>query len=384
MIGILFARPMLYRLMRGKRSFERPAFYMEAAQDAGEEVVFFTLKDIDWKTGTVRAWNGRNGVLRKKPIPPVIVNRTRTLRRRAKQSIRRLKRMGKIVFNERNVVSKLTVHHILAKDRELLPHLPETEAVSRHSVEQLLEHNGCLFLKPNTASVGNGIIRLRKKKEAAVAEINVLGKTQKRKMKIRQIVNIVKGRKRQYLVQQGISLMKYEGNPVDFRVSLQKNGKGRWQLTGIVGKIAKKKSIVTNLHCGGKSQKAAVLFEHWGWDAAKIYKKAEKLGVRIAKTLEKELPHIADLGLDIAFDEHQHPWFIEANFRDLRITFRNAGEREMWRATFANPVAYAAYLNKSAAHAESVADTAEVPVSLPTGGNVARGSRRTESDGKAY
>lgn len=383
MIGILFARPMLYRLMRGKRSFERPAFYMGAAQDAGEEVVFFALKDIDWKTGTVRAWNGRSGLLSRKQIPPVIVNRTRTLRRGAKQSIRRLKEMGKIVFNERNVVSKLSVHQILAKERKLLPHLPETEAVSRHAVEQLLERNGCLFLKPNTASVGNGIIRLRRKKEATVAEINVLGKTKKRKMRIRQIVNIVKGRKRKYLVQQGISLMKYKENPVDFRVSLQKNGKGRWQLTGMVGKIAKRKSIVTNLHCGGKSQKASVLFEHWGWDCNEMYKKTEKLGVRIAKALERELPHIADLGLDIAFDEDRHPWFIEANFRDLRITFRNAGEREMWRSTFANPVAYAAYLARSAASAASVAGepAAELPMRPHAAGNNVRGAGGTESNG---
>jgi hypothetical protein len=347
MIGILYSRPILHRLLRGKRSFEEPSLYIEGARNHSEEIFFFSLLDIDWKSGTVKGWNGSDSALSVKPIPSVIINRTRTNRRQTKIWIRRLQAMGKTIFNARNVVSKLDIHRLLAANDQLLPYLPATRPVSYEAVKDLLRQNTSLFLKPSTASIGNGIIRLRKVKGEAVADINVLGRTSQKPVGINQIVRLIRGKKRKYLVQQGISLMKYEGKPVDFRVSVQKNGDGIWQYTGSVAKVGKRKAIVTNLHCGGISIKSSELFRHWGWNGTEMEKKFESLGLSIARTLERKLPNIADLGLDIALDERQHPWFIEANFRDLRITFRNAGETEKWRATFMNPVAYAAYLNKA-------------------------------------
>jgi hypothetical protein len=344
MIGILYSSSMLNRLIKRKQSFEKPAFYVETARKIGEEIIFFSWFDIDWKKGTVRSWNGAEPCLLNRKLPPVIINRTRTNRKHFNNKIQRLKQMGKIIFNEHNVISKLDIHHILIKNNRLLPHLPTTESVTPDSVSMLLEQNYCLFLKPCTASVGSGIIRIRKKNNKTVAGINLLGRTKWKKVGIGQIMKIIQKKKRDYLVQQGISLMEYQGRSVDFRVSVQKDGKGRWHYNGMVGKVAKKGAIVTNLHCGGQSLKASELFQSWGWNGPEIERKVAKLGIRIAKTLDKELPNIADLGLDIALDEQQHPWLIEVNFRDLRITFRDAGEKDTWRSTFATPVYYADYL----------------------------------------
>ena len=132
------------------------------------------------------------------------------------------------------------------------------------------------------------------------------------------------------------------------------HGSGCWQYTGMVGKVAKKGAIVTNLHCGGQSLKAAELFQYWGWKGSEMERKVAELGLQLAEALDKSIPHIADLGLDIALDEQQHPWFIEANFRDLRITFRYAGEMEKWTRTFAAPVHYAAYLNKQTSESDAL------------------------------
>ncbi|CAG7647784.1 YheC/YheD family protein [Paenibacillus allorhizosphaerae] len=344
MIGILYPPSLLKRLMSGQSSFEKPAFYIAAARKEGEEIIFFSLFDIHWSKNTVLGWTGTARVER--PLPAVIINRTRTNLLYVKRAILRLKQMGKVIFNQHNVVSKLRIHRILSENELLLPHLPMTDDVTYDSVKQLLDQNACLFLKPRTSSVGNGIIRVRKENEDMIAEINMLGRTKRKKVGIHQLVNIVKAKKQNYLVQQGIAMMKYKDSPVDFRVSVQKNGSGVWQYTGMVGKVARKGAIVTNIHCGGDSLKASELFEHWGWNAAGVEQKIARMALRIASTLDEELPHIADLGLDIAIDEAQHPWLIEVNFRDLRITFQIAGEREKWRATFATPVKYAAYLNR--------------------------------------
>ncbi|MGI2296618.1 YheC/YheD family protein [Paenibacillus sp. GXUN7292] len=344
MIGILYPRSLLRPLMLGKQSFEKPAFYIKAASEAGEKVIFFSLSDINWAKRTVTSWDGVGTVRSMHRLPPVIINRTRTNDSLTKRVIQRLKKLGIIVFNEHNVESKLHVHRILAANKHLLPYLPETDEVSKDSLKNLLGNYDCLYLKPTTSSVGTGIIRVRKEKSDCIADINMRGKTKHKRASVKKIVKLVKKRKYKYLVQQGISLMTYKEQPVDFRVSIQKDEDGAWQYVGMVGRVAQKGAVVTNLHCGGKSFKASELFEAWGWNGKRVEEHVAALGLNIAVTLEANLPTIADLGIDIALDEHQHPWLIEVNFRDLRITFREAGERDKWKKTFFNPVYYAAYL----------------------------------------
>jgi len=70
------------------------------------------------------------------------------------------------------------------------------------------------------------------------------------------------------------------------------------------------------------------------------------VAIRVAAQLEKHDPTCADLGLDLAVDEDGHIWFIEVNGRDLRITFRHAGELNTWHNSFRRPMEYAAFLKK--------------------------------------
>jgi hypothetical protein len=49
--------------------------------------------------------------------------------------------------------------------------------------------------------------------------------------------------KREYIVQQGIHLLKYNECIFDFRIMVQKNAKGIWESTGIIVRVANPKKL---------------------------------------------------------------------------------------------------------------------------------------------
>ncbi|MNW60973.1 Endospore coat-associated protein YheD [compost metagenome] len=146
-----------------------------------------------------------------------------------------------------------------------------------------------------------------------------------------------------YLIEQRIPLVRYEGRPVDLRVSVQRGGDGLWGITGMFAKAAPAHTFVTNIAQGGKVMKLA---EALGgaveseFDLARLEHRIEFVALRIARILAASLPHLADLGLDLGITRNGQIYFIECNGRDQRYGFRKAGMSEHWKTTYSNPMAY--------------------------------------------
>ena len=60
------------------------------------------------------------------------------------------------------------------------------------------------------------------------------------------------GQKR-FLMQQGIDIELDNGRVHDFRLLIQKTGKGTWEVTGCAGRIGAARSVTSNLHGGGEA-----------------------------------------------------------------------------------------------------------------------------------
>jgi hypothetical protein len=56
-----------------------------------------------------------------------------------------------------------------------------------------------------------------------------------------------------YVVQRGIHLLRQSGRSFDLRIMVQKNPKGEWETTGVIGRLGDPKKIVTNVCKGGTS-----------------------------------------------------------------------------------------------------------------------------------
>ncbi|OCT14396.1 hypothetical protein A8709_26670 [Paenibacillus pectinilyticus] len=59
-------------------------------------------------------------------------------------------------------------------------------------------------------------------------------------------------RKKTYLVQKGIRLLRYHELPFDLVIMIQRNRQRKWEVTGIVGRLAMPNKVVTNNHSGGR------------------------------------------------------------------------------------------------------------------------------------
>ncbi|TXC92790.1 YheC/YheD family protein [Metabacillus litoralis] len=351
-VGILLDGINYGGIKNQKLTYEQLSLYEEAAKHYGLIPCYFRLKDISEDCDYVHAYVMETGGKYEKrtlPVPTVIHNRALHFTQTAEEKIHLLNDKGISIFNNWNRFGKLKIHQILQVNEDIQPHLPETVRASEVNLHMMLKKYKDLIIKPNNNSLGSGVIKLAKvdvenwemffyKKQENTLHKEVF--TTKDfpvilKRKINSKIN---------LIQERIPLATYKGSPFDLRVSVQKNEKDKWQVTGIVGKVAQLGGHVTNVAKGGTCKTLEELVNELSLDYKTVYKNIEFFSEKVASNLAAKLPKLADLGLDIGMTNEGFPMFIEANCRDLRITFKNAGMNDVWKSTYFTPIGYAKYL----------------------------------------
>lgn len=200
----------------------------------------------------------------------------------------------------------------IQKDSLVASCIPETVPMNKESLSRLLDRYGMVYIKPEHGSYGNGVMRVEKLKSGYRYQLN-----QKRNnySSFRAMYTaILKDTKRKrYLVQRGINLLKYNGRPFDLRVMVQLSPSKQWETTGIIGRVAAKGKVVTNYHNGGEIVTAErLLAPHTKKVKAKLISLA-KLGVMTGRAMRKSFPNVYKIGLDVAMESELKPWILEVN-----------------------------------------------------------------------
>ena len=107
-------------------------------------------------------------------------------------------------------------------------------------------------------------------------------------------------------------------------------------------KAAPVHTFVTNIAQGGKvmTVAGALGLAELSTELFQLQARITMVALRIAHTLASNLPHLADLGLDLGVTQNGGIYFIECNGRDQRYGFRKAGMQEHWQMTYNKPMAY--------------------------------------------
>ncbi|WP_317890261.1 YheC/YheD family endospore coat-associated protein [Paenibacillus sabuli] len=348
-VGILVNDSLYRGIPRGATGHEALGWYEEAGAAQQLTPCYFRLKDIQVRAGTVRAYVRQEGryVRRRVRVPQVIHNRAIYFTRKARHKLSRLERSGRLVFNGWNRHSKLLIHQIMMENEALRPHLPATEALAPDHLRGMMDRYDSLILKPASSSIGRGVMKLEREDEGEWALTwRNKGRLVRHRIGAELPLSLMrKLQARRYVVQQRLPLALLSGRPFDLRVSVQRAGDGAWTVTGIVAKVAAPDAFVTNVAQGGSvRQLDAVMADLAEADLEQTRIAIEQFALRAAEHLSSRLPHLADVGFDIGLTETGFPMFIECNGRDQRYSFQKGGMPAEWRATFANPIAYARYL----------------------------------------
>lgn len=289
-------------------------------------------------------------------FPNMIYDRCRIQRSgRFQQLLRFRERYKHLLFLNRPLRNKWTIHQTFSQKSRFRQHMPETLLYSSSAdLRRMLKHSSVVYIKPANGTGGRGILRIERIKDGRDL-YDIQGRRQDRRIiaprkvsssRLDSIVRqwCISGR---FLIQQGIPLRLPSGRFHDYRMLVQKNGQGVWELTGMAARVGAARSVTSNLHGGGRAVRAEKMLKEWlgSLDKAdKAMKAAERLGIDAAVFLENSFGTLCELALDLAIDREGRIYVLEVNPKPAREVFARTGDGNTYRKALVRPLEYALWL----------------------------------------
>lgn len=357
---------------------ERPVYekMIAAGKRLGMHVFVFTPQDVDDARGRINAlvFHSETGKWSRQwsRFPNVVYDRCRIQRsHRFQQLLAFRKRYSHLTFLNRPLRNKWTVYRTLAKVAAFRSHLPVTRLYeSSEDVTSLLRKFPTVYVKPINGTGGRGILRIDRRPDGTYllqGRNHSRGIVKPRVVTGASLPGAVRAwdtRGDRYIAQQGLNIKLPNGRVHDYRMLVQKNGSGVWEVTGCAGRIGPAGSITSNLHGGGRAASMNSLLRQWvsgDHAASQIRSTAETFGIGVARHLESTYGALCELALDLAIDRNGKVWLLEVNPKPAREVFKQAGEKDVYRKAILRPIEYGLWLyqQRKGSHSHKSSLTAE-------------------------
>ncbi|MDF2927234.1 MAG: hypothetical protein K0R57_6148 [Paenibacillaceae bacterium] len=325
----------------------------KAASAAGfRDALLFTPEDVDWTSRRISGWvfdsSGcvfRSGL----PFPPLLYDKGIYKDRSRIRNAVKVKRLSGITFiGEWLGNNKWSIQQQLMKNRQFRPHLiPSAPLANVAAVQSMLQKHKRLILKPVSTHEGAGIIMLYQTNGLIHLRENMKPGRQLPQGKLACAIQELKADGRQYLIQKWMPFQDRDGRPYDIRVLVQKNSKGRWQVTGMGIRQGEEGMLTSNLATGGRTLEVLpFLVSLFGAaKASLIEEQLRSLTPKLALHLERSTgKRLVELGLDFGIDRRGHVWLIEANTKPGKKVLEQLGPPEAYMDSLQLPVSFAGYL----------------------------------------
>ncbi|MEF2968851.1 YheC/YheD family protein [Paenibacillus sp. M1] len=352
--------------LNDKKQLEERHIYQRMiteGQRIGLDIFVFTPMDVYEKKNMINAlvydpkqkkwsrkWRG---------FPNLIFDRCRIQRSRRFEQLKRFRaRYGNLTFLNRPLRDKWTIYQTLSRKSAFRPHLPET-VLYRNSGDafRLLKNHDTVYVKPINGTGGRGILRVEKLGgdmfliQGRRLNRKIIPAQKVHKSRLGAFLQSWKGSGR-YVAQQGIHIKLPNGRVHDYRMLVQKNGKGEWEVTGGAGRVGPARSVTSNLHGGGQAISMQRLLAQVVSNEDRrleIRRTAERLSLEIAAYLEATYEALCELALDLAIDRSGRVYVLEVNPKPAREVFSQIGDAEAYRSAIVKPLEYAMWMYKRGA-----------------------------------
>ncbi|WP_167578706.1 YheC/YheD family protein [Jeotgalibacillus proteolyticus] len=264
--------------------------------------------------------------------------------------------IGDRVFNSfsNGSFNKWSLWQRLASVTHLRSHLPATKCLTDIKiVDNMLEKYNTIYLKPVSGTLSKGIKKVEKSSSGYLVSSPAARKADRPAQNCFDTIYMVESWlpkliKKEYIAQQAISVKRYQNRPLDFRVIMQKNEKGKWGCTCIFGKFGKAGNIVTNfsragfIRLGVDALRLAFNMSHQ--EAQSKAEDLEKIAYQICQIFDK-YGNYGDLGIDLIIDQELNIWILEVNTQDTYHRFPlHINDQKLYLNIVTSPLRYAEYL----------------------------------------
>jgi hypothetical protein len=341
---------------------EELTFYKKLSMEGrklGVAVEVFTPLDVEAQESLrILKYDAAAGrwVRKRTTFPPLIYDRCRYHGTATFRILKKFRnKYSQLQYLSTPLANKWIMHQLLSEDENIKSHIPATLRYSDvNELIDFLKLHKLIYLKPKNGTGGRGIIRIE---HFDKDQYLIQGRNQDRtilspiKVSKTKLADKLAGMSldSDYLVQQGIPLMLANGRVHDYRLLIQKNGNGEWDITGCAGRIGPHNSVTSNLHGGGSAISMERLLFHRFASKDKVKQIKQDIysfAYKLAPFLETKFGKLCELGMDIAVDPEGGIWLLEVNPKPSREVFRRIGAKEIYRKAVTRPLEYALWLMK--------------------------------------
>jgi hypothetical protein len=360
-VGVFVNPKIIAAIKKGK-----PAFSTRKHAEAGNKTnclsYYFSFDEIDWNKKLIKGYTYVQGLNLWKhewlPIPNIIYDRVINIKKEDLPSVKyakkELKKISNLHFiNSKKYLNKWKVNKCLSKYSEMNSYLPETIIYRNFDdVLSMLKKYNFIFIKASGGTHGKQVISIEhvdKNYKLNLFEGRLKEITLKNIEDVKNIVEeFTKGR--QFVVQQGIRLIKYNGHVMDIRLLMIKDEQGNWEAIQCHSRIAKDNYTITNYSLGGDWIEYEKVYPNLDrtYCSKNIPDKSELVNAtkKVLYYIEKELGSFGEIGMDMAIDIYGNIWFIEANSRPEKLSDEKLHDPALVPSEALNIFKYAKFLAK--------------------------------------
>ncbi|MCM3127318.1 YheC/YheD family protein [Paenibacillus provencensis] len=348
--------------LNDKKQLEEKKIYermISEGERLGLDVYVFTPSDVHPSKEMIHALiyetEHKRWARKWRKFPDMIFDRCRIQRSARFQELKHFRvKYAHLLFLNRPLRNKWTIHQVLHKKQRFKPYLLDTKLFSSNTdLKSMLKKHSLLYVKPINGTGGRGILRIERLTRGGLLLVQGRDHNRQilepRQMHYSLLPKLLKnwGVKSRYIIQEGVQLQLSNGRVHDYRMLVQKNQDGIWEFTGCAGRIGGYKSVTSNLHGGGTAIEMNELLSQWLTDSdkrAEVRSAVEQFGVDVAKYLEATYGALCELALDIAIDKNGDIYLIEVNPKPAREVFAQIGQNEVYKQAIVKPLEYSLWL----------------------------------------